>query len=109
MRDKLLLEVTKLVDFFSAKHDLSFSKIRIMNNKNKWGSCSSKGVLSFNWRLIFAPKEILEYLVVHEMCHIIEMNHSVRFWNLVETLYPNYKLAKLWLKGNGMRLHQYLL
>ena len=109
LRDKLLLEVTKLVDFFSAKHGLSFSKIRIMNNKNKWGSCSSKGVLSFNWRLVFAPKEILEYLVVHEMCHIIEMNHSIRFWNLVETLYPNYKLAKLWLKGNGMRLHKYLL
>ena len=109
LRDKLLLEVTKLVDFFSAKHELSFSKIRIMNNKNKWGSCSSKGVLSFNWRLVFAPKEILEYLVVHEMCHIIEMNHSIRFWNLVDTLYPNYKLAKLWLKGNGMRLHQYLL
>ena len=109
LRDKLLLEVTKLVDFFSAKHELSFSKIRIMNNKNKWGSCSSKGVLSFNWRLVFAPKEILEYLVVHEMCHIIEMNHSIRFWNLVETLYPNYKLAKLWLKGNGMRLHKYLL
>ena len=109
LRDKLLLEVTKLVDFFSAKHGLSFSKIRIMNNKNKWGSCSSKGVLSFNWRLIFAPKEILEYLVVHEMCHIIEMNHSIRFWNLVDTLYPNYKLAKLWLKGNGMKLHRYLL
>lgn len=109
LRDKLLLEVTKLVDFFSAKHELSFSKIRIMNNKNKWGSCSSKGVLSFNWRLVFAPKEILEYLVVHEMCHIIEMNHSIRFWNLVETLYPNYKLAKLWLKGNGIKLHRYLL
>ena len=109
LRDKLLLEVTKLVDFFSAKHGLSFSKIRIMNNKNKWGSCSSKGVLSFNWRLVFAPKEILEYLVVHEMCHIIEMNHSIRFWNLVDTLYPNYKLAKLWLKGNGIKLHRYLL
>ncbi len=109
LRDKLLLEVTKLVDVFSAKHDLSFSKIRIMNNKNKWGSCSSKGVLSFNWRLVFAPKEILEYLVVHEMCHIIEMNHSVRFWNLVEKLYPDYKLAKLWLKKNGVRLHHYLL
>ena len=108
LRDKLLLKVTKLVDFFSAKNDLSFSKIRIMNNKNKWGSCSSKGVLSFNWRLVFAPKEILEYLVVHEMCHIVEMNHSVRFWNLVEKLYPDYKLAKLGLKKNSFRLHQYL-
>jgi len=108
LRDKLLLEVTKLVDFFAIKHDLSFSKIRIMNNKNKWGSCSSKGVLSFNWRLVFAPKEILEYLVVHEMCHMIEMNHSMRFWSLVEKFYPDYKLAKLWLKQNGVRLHQYL-
>ncbi len=108
LHDKLLLEVTKLVDFLSAKHALNFSKIKIMNNKNKWGSCSSKAVLSFNWRLVFAPKEILEYLVVHEICHIIEMNHSARFWNLVEELYPNYKLAKLWLKKNGVRLHQYL-
>lgn len=108
LQDKLLLEITKLVDFFSAKYNLAFSKIRIMNNKNKWGSCSSKGVLSFNWRLVFASKDILEYLVVHEMCHIIEMNHSVRFWNLVEKLYPNYKLAKLWLKKNSVRLHQYL-
>jgi predicted metal-dependent hydrolase len=65
-------------------------------------------VLSFNWRLVFAPKEILEYLVVHEMCHMIEMNHSMRFWNLVEKLYPDYKVAKLWLKQNGVRLHQYL-
>ena len=108
LKDKLLLEVTKLVDFFAIKHNLSFGKIRIMNNKNKWGSCSSKGVLSFNWRLVFAPKEILEYLVVHEMCHMIEMNHSMRFWNLVEKLYPDYKVAKLWLKQNGVRLHQYL-
>jgi predicted metal-dependent hydrolase len=108
LRDKLLLEVTKLVDFFAIKHDLSFGKIRIMNNKNKWGSCSSKGVLSFNWRLVFAPKEILEYLVVHEICHIMEMNHSLRFWNLVEKLYPDYKVAKLWLKQNGVRLYQYL-
>jgi predicted metal-dependent hydrolase len=108
LQDKLLLEVTKLANNLSAEHDLIFSKIKIINNKSKWGSCSSKAVISFNWRLVFAPKNILKYLVVHEMCHIIEMNHSTHFWNLVEKFCPDYKLAKLWLKKNGLRLHQYL-
>ena len=107
---KILLEdILDIATFLSKKHNLHFSKIRITNNKSKWGSCSSKGVIAFNWRLIFAPKEILDYLVVHEMCHIAEMNHSKKFWDLVESILPEYKSAKSWLRVNGSRLHQYIL
>lgn len=109
LKDMLLLETTKLATVLAKEHNINFTKIKIMNNKGKWGSCSSKAVLAFNWRLIFAPKKILKYLVVHEMCHIIEMNHSPRFWNLVARLYPDYKLARLWLKEHGNNLHQYLM
>jgi hypothetical protein len=107
LRDKLLEEIMKLVTPLQKKHNLFFTKIRIMDNKGKWGSCSSKAVLSFNWRLIFTPMEVLRYLVVHEMCHIAEMNHSRNFWNLVQKIYPGYIEAKLWLKENNHRLHQY--
>jgi len=108
LKEMLLEDITDVAEFLSKKHNLHFSKIRITNNKSKWGSCSSQKVISFNWRLIFAPKEIVDYLVVHEMCHIAEMNHSKNFWNLVEKVLPEYKSAKSWLKANGSRLHQYL-
>ncbi|WP_375359381.1 M48 family metallopeptidase [Candidatus Tisiphia endosymbiont of Neophilaenus lineatus] len=104
----VLLETTKLATLLAKEHNINFTKIKI-NNKGKWGSCSSKAVLAFNWHLIFAPKKILKYLVTHEICHIIEMNHSPRFWNLVAILYPDYKLARLWLKEHGNTLHQYLM
>ncbi|WP_425362697.1 M48 family metallopeptidase [Candidatus Tisiphia endosymbiont of Hybos culiciformis] len=108
LQDRLLLEAMSLATLLSKEHNINFSKIKITNNKNKWGSCSSKTVLTFNWRLIFAPKKILKYLVVHEICHIMEMNHSKYFWHLVARVYPDYKLARLWLKENGNKLHQYL-
>jgi predicted metal-dependent hydrolase len=109
LKELLLEEVIEVTSFLSQKHNLQFSKIRLTNNKTKWGSCNSKGVLSFNWRLVFATKEVLDYLIVHEMSHLTHMNHSKKFWNLVEKIYPNYKTAKLWLKQNGKKLHLYLV
>ena len=108
LQNKLLLEATNIVNLLSTKHNFKFSEIKIANSKTKWGSCSSKLVLRFNWRLIFAPLEILNYVIIHEMCHLVEMNHSKSFWNLVAKFYPEYKSARLWLKENGHRLHQYL-
>ena len=108
LQNKLLLEITNIVSLISKQQKLHFSEIKIANSKTRWGSCSSKGVLRFNWRLIFAPQEILSYVIIHEMCHLVEMNHSKSFWNLVAKLYPEYKTAKLWLKANSHRLHQYL-
>lgn len=105
LKKKLLQEVTKIADSISAKNNLNYSEITIQNSKTKWGSCSSRKQLSFNWRLIYAPLDIVEYVVVHEMCHLLEMNHSPRFWAHVARLYPNYKQARLWLKANGQALH----
>ncbi len=108
LQNKLLLEITNIVNILSKQYKLKFSEIKLTDSKTKWGSCSSKLVLRFNWRLIFAPQEILNYVIIHEMCHLVEMNHSKSFWGLVANLYPDYKLAKLWLKQNGASLYQYL-
>ena len=108
LKNKLLVAIEKYAISLKEKHNLNFSKIKIMNNKSRWGSCSSKAVISFNWRLVFATEEIIKYLVVHEMCHIAEMNHSQRFWSLVEKLNPNYKLSRLWLKKHSNQLYHYL-
>ena len=78
--------------------------IRIASQKTRWGSCSYKGTLSFNWRLMMAPPEVLDYVVVHELCHLCEMNHSAAFWSLVESILPDWKVRRKWLSDNGQRL-----
>lgn len=108
LKKKLLAEIKTLAETISKKHNLIYSNIRIMENVTRWGSCSSRGNLSFNWRIVFAPGEVLKYLVAHEMAHLKEMNHSENFWNLVEDIYPKYQPAKLWLKRNGKSLYSYL-
>ncbi len=82
----------------------TFKKITVKENKSRWGSCSSKGNLNFSWRLVFTPSHVVDYLCAHEVCHLVEMNHSERFWSLVEVLEPNYKDAQKWLKQNGKNL-----
>ena len=108
LKDKLLVEIKNIVLDIAENYNLSYSKIRIMNNKTKWGSCSSKGVLSFHWRMIFAPQNVLHYLIIHEMCHLVHMNHSKDFWNLVQSMDDDYKSSRLWLKKNGALLYAYL-
>ena len=76
--------------------------VRINSAVTRWGSCSGRGVISYNWRLILMPDTILDYVVVHELCHLIEMNHSKAFWNLVGTVLPDYQKRRAWLKENGM-------
>lgn len=93
-----------LVDKYSAILGVKYSKINIRDTKTRWGSCSSSKALSFSWRLILAPIEVMEYVIVHEVCHLEEMNHSEKFWRLVFKLFPNYFDAKLWIKRNGKSL-----
>lgn len=93
-----------LVDKYSAMLGVKYSKINIRDTKTRWGSCSSSKALSFSWRLILAPVEVMEYVIVHEVCHLKEMNHSEKFWRLVFQLFPNYFDAKLWIKRNGKNL-----
>ena len=108
LQQYVLGEVKKLAEPLAKEHDFQYSKISIKELKSRWGSCSSIGNLSFNWRLIFAPLSVLQYLVTHELCHLKEMNHGPRFWKLVEKISPNYQMSILWLKKNGASLYNHL-
>lgn len=83
----------------------SYSRITVRDQKTRWGSCSSTGTLSFNYRLMFAPPRVLDYVVIHELCHLTHMNHSREFWNLVASVMPEYKIHRNWLKELGQELH----
>jgi predicted metal-dependent hydrolase len=78
--------------------------IRIRDQRSLWGSCSPRGTLSFNWRLVLAPFEVLDYVVVHELCHLREPNHSRRFWQLVERHRPHWREQRDWLREYGAEL-----
>lgn len=80
-------------------------KIAIKDQKTRWGSCSSKGNVNFNWRLVLAPPGIQDYVVVHELCHLKVRSHSARFWNVVYSIIPDYKDRRTWLRKNGFLLH----
>ncbi len=82
----------------------SVNRISIRNQKTRWGSCSSKGNLNFNWRLLMAPNEVLDYVVVHELCHFAYLDHSKLFWQMVEGVLPGFQEQKEWLKANGALL-----
>lgn len=96
--------IPKRAAHFAALLGVTYEKITIRDQKTRWGSCSSKGTLSFNWRLMLAPPAVLDYVVIHELCHLKEMNHSPRFWRLVEQMMPDYKTKRQWLKENGNKL-----
>jgi len=93
--------LTERVSYFARNHDLKPGKLRISSARTRWGSCSAKGTLSFTWRLVMAPPEVIDYVVVHELCHLKEMNHSKTFWERVEAILPDYKRRRKWLKNHG--------
>ncbi len=100
-RSEALAWFSERVEHYQVLMNSQADSIRIKNYKAKWGSCSSGGELSFNWRLMLAPAEISDYVVVHEMCHLQEMNHSKVFWQLVAEYCPGYKQHCHWLKEHG--------
>ena len=87
--------------------DLPAPPFTLRDPKTRWGSCSSRKTLSLSWRLIMAPPEVLDYVAAHETVHLIEMNHSARFWALVKRLSPDFREHEAWLKQNGRSLHRY--
>ncbi len=103
-REQARTLLTAKANRFSAILDVRHADIRIKDQKSRWGSCSSKGNLNFNWHIILAPEAIADYLVIHELCHLRFMNHSQEFWDCVESLYPDYKKARKWLRENGETL-----
>jgi predicted metal-dependent hydrolase len=92
---------------YAEKLGVAIKRISVRDQSSRWGSCSNTGVLSFSWRLILAPAFVLDYLAAHEVCHLLELNHSPRFWRLVRRLYPNFERAKHWLDVHGSDLHRY--
>jgi predicted metal-dependent hydrolase len=92
------------VNFYAQQIGVTFNKISIRKTVSRWGSCTSKGNLSFSIFLWDTPNHVIDYVIVHELCHRKHMNHSKDFWNLVGANYPEYKLAEKWLKINGSRI-----
>lgn len=103
-RQKTLEIILQGIKHYQIHFNVKPNKIKVKQQNKRWGSCSSKGNLNFNWRLSMAPIEVIDYVVVHEMCHLVHMNHSKEFWNLVESILPDYIKHKTWLKYNGFLL-----
>ena len=93
--------ITERAAYFAEKMGVDYGRIAIKAAKTRWGSCSAQGNLNFHWKLILMPPAILDYVVVHELAHRIEMNHSPRFWTQVERILPDYRERRRWLKENG--------
>ncbi len=92
---------------FAAEAGVKVIRITVRDTKSRWGSCSSTGSLSFSWRVIFTPPHVADYIVAHEVAHLVEMNHSRQFWDLVEDLADQVETAKEWIKFYGNGLHKY--
>lgn len=103
-REKAKEIINERVGYYHYVIGVKPAKVTIKEQKKRWGSCSSLGNLNFNWKLIMAPPAVIDYVVVHEMAHLVHLNHSRDFWNLVESILPDYKERKKWLMNNGQRL-----
>ena len=104
LADKALQYIPKRVSYFAKHIGVTYGKITSRNQKTRWGSCSSKGNLNFNCLLMLTPPEVIDYVIVHELCHRKEMNHSVAFWAEVEKVIPDYKEQVNLLKENGGKI-----
>ena len=93
---------------YSEELGVTFSKISIRDPKTRWGSCSSEQKLMFSWRLIMAPKEVGSYVAAHEVAHLVHMNHSKDFWEVVSSIYSDQKSQRNWLRQNGKKLHKFI-
>ena len=96
--------VNERVEKYSLQLKAVPCRVVIKDQKTMWGSCSKKGNINLNWKLVMAPVKIIDYVVVHELCHLKFMNHSKEFWNLVASVLPNCHESRKWLKANGYKL-----
>lgn len=104
MADAALRIIPPRVEYYAARMGVTYGNITIRNQRTRWGSCTREGNLNFNCLLMEAPARVVDYVVVHELCHRKEMNHSAKFWAEVERVMPDYKVHRKWLKDNGNAL-----
>jgi predicted metal-dependent hydrolase len=108
MTTQALKVIAEKARFWSSQIKVDYHRITIRNQRSRWGSCSHLLNLSFNWRLIMVPEEVLDYVVIHELCHLKEMNHSSQFWKIVSTYSPRWREHRKWLNHHRMELHSQL-
>lgn len=104
-REKGLEKVLKRIDYYEGKIGVKANEVRVRELGNRWGSCTPEGNLNFHWKCVMAPLSILDYIVVHELCHLHHPNHTDAFWNEVDKVLPDYKKRYEWLKHNGAGLN----
>ena len=102
--DELVAFFRSRAEFYAPYLGVTFGRVSVKDQRTVWGSCTREGNLNFNWRLTMAPPEVLDYLVVHELAHRLEMNHSRRFWAVVERVCPGHRAQRRWLKKHGKEL-----
>ncbi|MEL7117432.1 MAG: SprT family zinc-dependent metalloprotease [Pseudomonadota bacterium] len=102
-RERLTRHATR----YAKAVDRPLGRITLRDTRSRWGSCTSEGNLMFSWRLILAPPDVLDYVAAHEVAHLVEMNHSPAYWQVVAQIYPDYAAERAWLRKNGTTLHRY--
>jgi hypothetical protein len=100
-KEQALLVISERVAWYAAKNGINYKQVKITSAQTRWGSCSAKGTLSFTWRLVMAPVPVIDYVVVHELVHLLEKNHGRAFWAKVKAIMPDYKQKIEWLDING--------
>lgn len=104
-RKEAYQKIFERVGWYGERQGFQYKQVKISNARKRWGSCSHLGNLNFSWRLIMAPMPVIDYVVVHELVHLIERNHSRSFWNKVSHIMPDYRKHRSWLKKNGYLLN----
>lgn len=102
-KDKAKERIRERISYYQSQFNVMPRRIMIKDQQKRWGSCTKDQQLFFNWKCIMAPSPVLDYIIVHEMCHMVHMNHSKEFWNLLKRVLPEYEQWKEWLKNNGIK------
>lgn len=108
LRERARLACLAAVERHASRLGRPFGRISLRDPRGRWGSCSARGDLMFSWRLAMAPPSVLDYVAAHEVAHLVEMNHSDRFWAVVASLVPDFREPRRWLREHGGMLHRYL-
>ncbi len=107
LKEQARIELTCASDLYAERLGRRYARLTLRDTRSRWGSCSSAGALMYSWRLILAPKPVLDYVAAHEVAHLQEMNHSVDFWRVVNRLYGPHEEARAWLRHEGPKLHRF--